>query len=271
MSDDERDPVLASCEDAVLTVTLNRPHARNALDIPAWVRLLDAVTNLPSGARVIVITGAPPAFSAGADLNSAHSSPEPGLYGGSQLLMRAQEVIRAIYECPLPIVAAVNGPAAGIGWSVALACDLLIAARSAFFVAPFLQRGLVPDGGMAWTLTQSLGRHRALATFLTGRRISAEEGRHLGFISEVVDDDQLLSHTAACASDLATGATETIGLVKNLVKCSAEMSLPSFLHIELDTVVLNRSTGNPAEGIAAWREKRDAAFEARAPLPGSRQ
>ena len=261
-------PVEVSVADDVMTVTLNRPEARNAMDKQSWIDLVAALESVPQRqARAVVLTGAGGAFSAGGDLKSMHTEVLPGIYGRSQRLLLAHQAIRTIVQSRVPVVAAVDGPAAGVGWSMALACDVVVASESAFFVAPFLDRGLVPDGGLGWLLTASVGRHRALGMILSRQRISAADAHAAGFVHRISPKGQALEQALTIARELAAGPTETIGLLKSLVCVALDSDFDGYLNAERDSVLINRDSGNPAEGVAAWRESREPQFLSGYTLP----
>ncbi|XVV38353.1 enoyl-CoA hydratase/isomerase family protein [Streptomyces sp. CA-100214] len=254
--------VTTAVDEGVLVVTLSRPEILNAIDTESWEGLLSALDRAEQDRDLgaVVITGAGSAFSSGADMKTVGTDVRPGVYGHQHRLLLAQQSVRRIRASRLPVLAAVPGPAVGVGWSIALACDMLIASRSAYFLAPFLDRGRIPDGGALWLLAESIGRHRATALALTRARVGAEQARELGFVHEVVEDGAALDVALALARDLAAGPTETISQLKGLLRRAPGQTLDQYLELERDAVVLNRASGNPAEGVAAWKERRPPAF-----------
>jgi 2-(1,2-epoxy-1,2-dihydrophenyl)acetyl-CoA isomerase len=244
----------------VILITLNRPSKRNALDEQSWKGIYDAFARArePS-VRAIVISGTGTTFCAGADLNSIKKSGK-SVYSSAARLSMAHEVLLAIFESPKPTMAAVEGGAVGIGWALALACDIVIASSTAFFSSPYLSRGLVPDGGIGWFLQQSVGWHRAMDVLLSPNRITAAQASGLGLVSRMAPDGQAQSSALTLARELAAGPTDTIELLKGLMRRNAAQSLRSYLANEKDSYVLNSFTPNPDEGVQAFLEKRAPSF-----------
>ncbi len=259
------DPVLVSIEAGVMRITLNRPDKLNAFT-PAVVRgIADALANAEADPQVrcLLLTGAGRGFCAGADLAEgsiaklgADAQPDLGatlesLYNPMILRLRALEK---------PVVCAVNGVAAGAGANLALACDLVLAARSASFIQAFVKIALVPDAGGSWFLPRLVGNARALGLAMTGEKISAEDAEQWGMIWKCVDDDKLAPAAAALASSLAAGPTRTLGMIKRQFQASGTHSLEEQLKLERD---LQREVGRGTdfrEGVAAFLEKRKPRF-----------
>ena len=200
--------------EAVATITLNRPDSLNALTAAMLDEIRAAVEGLPgSGARALLLTGEGRGFSSGADLASGGGLPDDV---GAALEAHFNPLIEAIFACPLPVVAAVNGPCAGAGCSLALAADLVLAGRSAYFLQAFINIGLIPDAGATWLLPRLAGRARAMEMMLLGERIPAEQALAWGMISRVVEDEALTAEGAALAARLAAGPTVAYGLLRRL-------------------------------------------------------
>ena len=215
---------------AVATVTLARPQSLNALNGATVDELRAAVEEAGgSGARCLLITGDGRGFSSGADLASGGGLPDDA---GAALEKHFNPLIEALFALPIPVVAAVNGPAAGAGCSLALAADLVIAARSAYFLQAFVNIGLIPDAGATWLLPRLAGRARAMEMMLLGERIPAEQALEWGLISRVVEDEHLQSEAVALATRLAQGPTVALGLIRRLARESQSLSLSDALAAE---------------------------------------
>lgn len=216
--------------DAVATLTLNRPDSLNALSATMVDEMRAAVESLPAlDARALLLTGAGRGFSSGADLASDGGLPEDV---GATLEMRFNPLVEALFACPLPIVAAVNGPCAGAGCSLALAADIVVAGRSAYFLQAFVNIGLIPDAGATWLLPRLAGRARAMEMMMLGERIPAAQAAEWGMISRVVDDEALLDEAGALAARLAQGPTRAYGLLRQLARQAEQLSLSEALWAE---------------------------------------
>ena len=247
---------------AVATITLNRPDSLNALNAATVDELRRAVESLAgSGARALLITGAGRGFSSGADLAGGGGGlPDDA---GMALEKHFTPLVEAIFALDIPVVAAVNGPAAGAGCSLALAADIVIAARSAYFLQAFVNIGLIPDAGATWLLPRLAGRARAMEMMMLGERISAEQAAQWGMISRIVADEDLASEAVALATRLAQGPTVALGLIRKLMRESASLPLSEALAYER---VAQREAGNTADfkaAILAFLQKRQPRFEGR--------
>lgn len=259
---DQPDPTLLSEQDgAVLTLTLNRPEALNALNAELRASLLAAIKAAArdGATRAVVITGAGRGFCAGADLRGGTGEREFRRVLASEY----QPLIEAIRSLPKPVVAAVNGAAAGAGMSIALAADLVVAAEGARFVPAFHRIGLVPDSGLARTLVRGLGRHRAFEILMGERHLHAEEAHELGLVAAVVPAERVTDTAHTVAERLAAGPTKAIGLTKRLLNLAEDGSLSEVLAAEAALQELAGRTEDHAEGVAAFGEKRDPRFSGR--------
>ncbi len=259
---DQPDGVLRSEQDgAVLSLTLNRPDALNALDAELRHALLAAfkAAARDDAVRAVILTGAGRGFCAGADLRGGTGERE----FRRVLTAEYNPLIEAIRALPKPVVAAVNGAAAGAGMSLALAADLVVAVEGARFVPAFARIGLVPDSGLTRTLVRVAGRHRAFEILMGERHLHAEDAHQLGLVAAVVPPDALAETAHALAERLANGPTRGIALTKRLVNAAEDASLAEALTAEAALQELAGRTEDHAEGVAAFGEKRDPAFKGR--------
>jgi 2-(1,2-epoxy-1,2-dihydrophenyl)acetyl-CoA isomerase len=241
---------------AVAWLTLDRPSALNAFDRQLKVELLDALTAVGRDreVRAIVITGAGRAFSAGQDLRERTSS------FGRELREHYHPIILAIRHLDKPVIAAVNGVAAGAGASIAFACDIRIAAEEAAFVLAFGRVGLAPDSGASWFLPRLVGPSLAAELIMTGEPLTAMDALRFGLVSRVVPADHLRETTAELASTLADGAPRAIALAKRALARSATVDLAAALEYEAHLQEIAGHTRDHAEGVAAFIEKRRPRF-----------
>jgi 2-(1,2-epoxy-1,2-dihydrophenyl)acetyl-CoA isomerase len=242
-------------------LTLNRPETLNALTSQMLDELREAVTRLPGeGARCLLITGAGRGFSSGADLASGGGLPEDA---GLALERHFNPLMEAIAEAPVPVVAAVNGPAAGAGASLALMADIVIASRSSYFLQAFVNIGLVPDAGATWLLPRLVGRARAMEMMLLGERIPADKAAEWGLISRVVEDEFLAEEATLLATTLARGPTRALSLIRRLARDAEQLSLTDALAAER---VAQREAGETQDfkrAVFAFLQKRQPTFEGR--------
>jgi 2-(1,2-epoxy-1,2-dihydrophenyl)acetyl-CoA isomerase len=258
---DQPDAILHEQQDGgVLTLTLNRPDALNALNADLRRALLDAMKRAgrDEGVRAVILTGAGRGFCAGADLRGGSGDAFRRV-----LTKEYNPLVEAIRGLPKPVVAAVNGAAAGAGMSLALAADLVVAAEGVRFVPAFHRIGLVPDSGLARILVRGLGRHRAFEILMGERHLHAEEAHELGLVAAVVPPDALAETSRALAGRLAGGPTVGIGLTKRLVELAEDAALPEALAAEAALQELAGRTEDHAEGVAAFGEKREPSFRGR--------
>jgi 2-(1,2-epoxy-1,2-dihydrophenyl)acetyl-CoA isomerase len=255
--------LLESLDAGVLTLTLNRPERYNAFNSALIEALGRAVGRAAADdeCRVVLLTGAGKGFCAGADLTDRNIKPgesRPDL--GESLDKRYNPLIRAMRKLPKPIVCAVNGAAAGAGANVALACDIVLAAKSANFLQAFARIGLVPDAGGTWILPRLVGDARARALMMLADPITAEDAAAWGMIHRAVDDDQLMGAAREIAERLAAGPIRAYGLMKRAFGASFANTLDAQLDLERD---LQREAGAMnefVEGVRAFLEKRPANF-----------
>ena len=244
---------------AVLTITLNRPDVLNALNRDLHRGILAALEQAAAdtGVRAVVITGAGRGFCVGQDLQDFSSGAGDVAQSLRDTYHRNVLAIRALEK---PVIASVNGPAAGAGLSLALACDVRIAAASASFVPAFIKIGLVPDSGGTWLVRRLLGTARAFEWLTTGRRLGADEARDWGLVSEVVPDDELAARTAELAALYAAMPTRAVWETKRLLDAAETSTFEEQLELEAETQAKMTATPDFREGVAAFLEKRDARF-----------
>lgn len=263
--------VLVEQVDGVCRITLNRPEKLNAFNGAMHAALyaaLDAVAR-DDAVRAVLLTGAGRAFCAGQDLSDrnggdrdpAKSGDTPDL--GAMLERTYNPLIRRIRSLEKPVVCAVNGVAAGAGASLALACDIVLAARSARFIQAFCKIGLVPDSGATWTLSHLIGEARAKGLALTGMPLAAQTAADWGLIWGVVADGLLMDEAVALASELADGPTVGLGLTKQAIQAAGGNSLDTQLDLERDLQRVAGRSADYAEGVSAFLEKRAPAFTGR--------
>lgn len=255
--------VLYESTQAIATITLNRPDVLNALDDALIRALRDAVERAAGddAVRAVLLTGAGRGFSSGADLASV--PPSPSLDLGQLLRERYHPVILAMRSMPKPVVCAVNGPAAGAGMSIALAGDIVLAARSAYFVQAFSKIGLVPDAGSTWFLPRYVGDVRARAMALLAERIDAPTAERFGLVWQVLDDEQLMPEARQLAARLAAQPTRACALIKQALNDSFARDLPAQLELEATLQTQAGRTEDFAEGVAAFLQRRAPVFKGR--------
>lgn len=261
------DTVLVTKSDGIWTLTLNRPEKLNSLNkqlYDAMMAALDDAARDP-GCRVIVLTGAGRAFCAGQDLSGEVYNPNGPQPDVGLVVERYNGMIEAMRRLPKPIIGAVNGIAAGGGASLALACDIVYAKKSATFLQAFAKIGLVPDCGGTYFLPRIAGEARARAMAMLAEPIKAEQAEAWGMIWKAVDDDKLESEVNAAARRLAEAATYGLGLTKLALLASIDNDLPAQLRVERDMQRLAASSPDYAEGVGAFLAKRPAKFTGAAP------
>lgn len=249
--------------DGVLTLTLNRPEKLNSFNEEMHLALRDGIRRAhdDDAVRAVLLTGAGRGFSAGQDLGDRDprkGGPAPDL--GRTLDSFYNPTLRLIRSLEKPVVCAVNGVAAGAGANIALACDIVLAAKSARFIQAFARIGLVPDAGGTWSLARILGEPRAKALALTAEPLPAERAAEWGLIWKVVEDDALIAEATALAASLAAGPTLGLGLTKRLIQQAATNTLDEQLDLERDCQQQAGRSADYAEGVTAFLEKRQPEF-----------
>ncbi|MFE6285762.1 enoyl-CoA hydratase/isomerase family protein [Streptomyces sp. NPDC057877] len=251
----------------VSRITLNRPESLNAITPDQRERLIHLLSDASAdpGVRAVVLTGTGRGFCAGADLRAGTRPAGERVAGDVARTLRlgAQRLVSAVLDCEKPVIAAVNGTAAGLGAHLALACDLVLAAESARFIEVFVRRGLVPDGGGAFLLPRLIGPHRAKELMFFGDALTAADAARLGLVNRVVPDAELPSAADEWATRLATAPTRTLALTKQLVNASLDSDRPTAFAAEAAAQEINMTTDDAREGLKAFAERRDPRFEGR--------
>ena len=258
--------VLHRVHAAVSTITLNRPEAGNAL-LPeqreALIALLDAAAT-DRTVRVVVLRSEGRHFCTGADVGTIRAAQAGGAAGvgdGMRRIMQgAQRLVAAVLDCPKPVVAVVQGAAAGLGAHLALACDMVVASEQAYFLEPFLLRGIVVDGGGAYPLPRLVGLQRAKELAFLGDRLPAAEAKELGLVNRVVAPDALEAAAGELAARLAKAPTSALALTKALFNRSLDGDRAASFLAEGMAQELQSHSGDATEGIAAFAERRDPDF-----------
>ncbi|MGC1329123.1 2-(1,2-epoxy-1,2-dihydrophenyl)acetyl-CoA isomerase PaaG [Pseudomonas sp.] len=258
------DTLLFSIDDGVALLSLNRPQQLNSFNAQMHGEVREALKRVRQDAsvRVLLLTGEGRSFCAGQDLadrNVAPGAEAPDL--GQSIEQFYNPLIRALRELPMPVICAVNGVAAGAGANIPLACDLVLAARSASFIQAFCKIGLIPDSGGTWALPRLVGMARAKALTLLGERLSAEQAEQWGLIYRCVDDAELRDEALKLARHLATQPTYGLALIKRSLNASFDNSLDQQLEMERDLQRLAGRSHDYREGVAAFMDKRPAVFK----------
>jgi len=245
---------------AVATLTITRPDRLNALSAQTVDELRAAVEEAgASGARCLLLAGEGRGFSSGADLaGDAGGLPDDA---GAALEKHFNPLVEALFALDMPVVAAVQGPCAGAGCSLALAADIVIASRSAYFLQAFVNIGLIPDAGATWLLPRLAGRARALEMMMLGERIPAARALEWGMVSRVVEDEHLASESVALATRLAQGPTRALALIRKLARSAQDVPLAEALAAER---AAQREAGRTEDfrcGVLAFLQKRQPRFE----------
>ncbi len=255
-------PVLCSEADGVAELTLNRPDKLNALNEEMFHLLAGHLARIAAdaGLRAVLLTGAGRGFCAGQDLGARNfaETEEPDL--GATLERFYNPLVRRLRTLEKPVVCAVNGVAAGAGCNIALACDIVLAARSARFIQAFCRLGLVPDSGGSWFLPRLVGEARARALALLGEPLDAERAEAWGLVWKVVDDERLLEEARGLARELARGPTRGYALIKKAFAASWQNGLDAQLDLERDLQREAGRTRDYREGVRAFLEKRKPEF-----------
>jgi 2-(1,2-epoxy-1,2-dihydrophenyl)acetyl-CoA isomerase len=262
--------VLHRVEDGMAWITLNRPDAQNAITPDQRDRLIDLLGEASAdiATRVVVLTATGKGFCTGADLRSSRPAPTrpegapDRVTGDISRMLRdgAQKLVSAILDCEKPVIAAVNGTAAGIGAHMALACDLVVAVKSARFIEVFVRRGLVPDGGGAYLLTRLLGPQKTKELMFFGDIVTADDAKALGLVNRVVAERDLEAVALEWAERLADAPTRAIALTKWLVNRSLESDRAGAFYDEAFAQEMNMGTHDAQEGVKSFVERRPPEF-----------
>ena len=246
----------------IARITLNRPDRLNSFTVRMHDELRDALANLRD-ARVVVLTGAGRGFCAGQDLNDRAVAPGETVDLGETVTQCWNPLVRALTSLPQPVIARVNGVAAGAGANIALACDIVLAAKSAKFIQSFSAIGLIPDSGGTWVLPRLVGQARALGLALTGEPLPAEKAAEWGLIWKAVDDDSLDADVDAVANKLASLPPLGLAAIKEMIRTSWQYSLDEELERQAGAMRRLGFTDDYREGVAAFIEKRSPKFTGR--------
>ncbi|UUU22963.1 enoyl-CoA hydratase/isomerase family protein [Streptomyces sp. DSM 40750] len=259
--------ILHATDNAVSWITLNRPEAMNALTPDQRERLIQLLSDASADptVRAVVISATGRGFCAGADLRGAAADSGERVAGDVARTIRlgAQRLIAAVLDCEKPVIAAVNGTAAGIGAHLALACDLVLAAEEARFIEVFVRRGLVPDGGGAYLLPRLIGPHRAKELMFFGDALPAADAERLGLVNRVVPAQDLEKTAREWAERLAAGPTRALALTKQLVNTSFDTDRATAFSAEAAAQEINMTTADAQEGVASFVERRTPRYEGR--------
>jgi enoyl-CoA hydratase/carnithine racemase len=260
-------PLLVERADQLETWTLNLPESRNPITgdamIDALVAAVQRVDRDPA-VRAVILTGSGSVFSTGGNIKDM--ADRTGMFGGSAHGLRAsyrdriQRVPRAFYACEVPLIAAVNGPALGAGFDLAMMCDVRLATPSAFFAESFVKLGVIPGDGGTWFLPRVVGAARAAEMVLTGDRVDAETALAWGLVSKVVPADELLSEARALAERIAVNPPQAVRMAKKLLRESQQQTLDATLELAAAMQVITHQTDDHAEAVAAFLERRTPQF-----------
>lgn len=257
-------------DDGVAWITLDRPDVKNAISPDQRDRVIELLGEASRllAVRAVVLTATGDAFCTGADLRARHredprpeGAPErPVGHVARMVATGAQRLVTAVMDCEKPVIAAVNGTAAGIGAHLAFAADLVVASERARFIEVFVRRGLVPDGGGAYLLPRIVGLHRAKELLFLGDTLSAADAQELGLVNRVVPDDEVAGEAAALAARLASGPTRSLALSKWLCNRSLDVDRTTALNDEAWAQEMNMTTHDANEGVRAFVERRDPEY-----------
>jgi 2-(1,2-epoxy-1,2-dihydrophenyl)acetyl-CoA isomerase len=249
-------------QSGIARLTLNRPDRLNSFTVEMHEEVADALAGL-EGARVLVLTGAGRGFCAGQDLGDRAVAPGQSVDLGESVEQRYNPLIRKLTSLPFPVIARVNGVAAGAGANIALACDIVIAAKSAKFIQSFASIGLIPDSGGTWALPRLVGQARALGLALTAEPLPAEKAAEWGLIWKAVDDEALDLEVDGLAERFAAAPTKGLARIKKMIRESWGHSLDEELDLQRDAMRELGFSDDYREGVAAFMAKRKPSFTGR--------
>lgn len=263
--------IIFSVQDGAARLTLNRPDRLNSFTVQMHDEVSDALDTVEGDAsiRTLLITGAGRGFCAGQDLSDRAVAPNSDNGGddavdlGESVEKRYNPLVRRLTSLPMPVVCAVNGVAAGAGASIAFACDIVLAGKSAKFIMSFANIGLVPDSGGSWVLPRLVGQARALGMALTGEPVMADQAAHWGLIWKCVDDDQLSSEVDALVAKFAVAPTRGLAETKKLIRGAFSRPLNEQLDLERDQMRELGRSQDYKEGVDAFLNKRKPVFKGR--------
>jgi len=253
--------ILYKKQGSITTVTFNEPDKLNPMGVQMAENIRSALEESARDeeVRAIILTGAGRAFSANGDLREIRQNVPPLVFrDGIALVFKA---VLAIADLEKPVIAAINGPAVGVAFNMALACDIIVASEGASFSEIFIHIGLIPDGGAHFLLPRIVGLAKAKELFYTGKIISAKEAETLGIVNEVVSADKLNSTALEWANRLGNSPTRAIGMAKKLLNRSFQTGLAEMIQMETEIQTMLRETEDHKEGIAAFFEKRPPSFK----------
>ena len=254
--------IIVEKDGPLTTITLNRPDRLNAMAPQMADELSEALYDL-GDSRAVLITGAGKGFCSGADLAARGESSALNSKGGSHRALQNHynPAINMVLRAPVPVICAVNGPAAGVGCSLALAGDFVLAGKSAYFLQAFVNIGLVPDGGSTWLLARAIGRARATRMMMLGEKIGADQAEDWGLIYKACEDDALMEEAGALALNLANGPTLAYATMKRNIATALDGSITEVLLAEAEGQRLAGASKDAMEGGMAFLEKRKPAFK----------
>lgn len=254
--------VVTARHGAVLTITMNRPRVLNVFNETLADELLAAFASVAqdSGIRAVVLAGAGRSFMAGGDLSSFHADLAAAPATADLLIARFHALIRMIRDLPQPVIAAAQGPIAGGGVGLVLACDLVVAAEGTSFLSAYARLGTNPDDGTTWTLTRLLGSQRALAFILLNERMDAETAQSLGLVNRIVPEAELAQTALNMAERLGRSSLGATRAAKRLVNAARKTEFDQFLDAEKAAFIGNAGTADFREGITAFYDRREPGF-----------
>lgn len=257
----EFETIKLDISDQVATITLNKPDRLNACSLDMADEIFTAL-DLLEDARAVIITGEGRAFCAGADLQASNNS---AVTGGKASFMALNKnynpLMLKLSKLQIPTITAVNGPAAGVGCSIALASDFAIAGKSAYFLQAFVNIGLVPDGGASWMLPRLIGKARATEMMLLGEKIPGEKAADWGLVYKCVEDDALMAEAGALARRLADGPTVALGVMRQNIAKALDTDYSTALYTEAEGQRIAGDSKDAREGAIAFLQKRKAEFK----------